>query len=95
MPREQFSQIEDDNARVPQARMFGETDECTTCKAIDLGLIAWTYRSSPTCLSEPDTPQLARRFLGVLCGLFSAILVAVQINDCEIGFLAGVDGYQC
>lgn len=92
MTREGFIKIENFIERLPQARILGETDECKTCKAIDLGLIAWTYRNSPTCLSEPYAPQLSRRFAGVLCGLFSAISVAVQVIDCVIGFLAGVDG---
>lgn len=54
--------------------------------------LACTYRSSPTCLSESCAPQLPRRLLGVLCSLFSAVLVAVQIKDRVIRFLAGVDG---
>lgn len=68
------------------------TNERTTCTEIDLGFIACTYRSGATSLGEPYVPQLARCFVGVFCGFFGAILVAVQIDDCVVGFLAGVDG---
>ncbi len=70
----------------------GRPSNVPLVKKIDLEFIASTYRSSPTSLSEARAPQLAPCLLGVFCGLFGAVFVAVQIVDCEVGFLAGVDG---
>lgn len=51
-----------------------------------------TYCGSSTSLGKSGTPQLAPSFVEMLCGLFGAILVAVQVADCDVGFLTGVEG---
>lgn len=63
-------------------------------KEINHELITYihTYRNRPTSLRKPRTPQLSPRFLRMFRGLFGAICIAVQIHDCVVGFLAGVEG---